>query len=309
MSLPRPVTTQPHYGAHLGDVEYWSAYVSAALDRHGIPHSRIEAPFVGSFPTFLAGDVVVKLFADTFDGPRSFAVEKAMYELLSPIRDIPAPGLVAEGQLFDDPAQWNWPYLISERLAGTAVRDLPIERLTPAVAERLGAIAARLHSLPVPSAVAARDLPPSLRCEAPDRLRGHGLPEHLVEQVPEFLADAPADRVLVHADLTADHLFLDSSGLVGIIDWGDAVAADPWYELVALRFDGLRTNRPLFEAFLDGYGWPITPQFPVRALQGVLEFQFNVVHAIAGMVDLGRTATLHDLAYRLFPGPVAKVPD
>lgn len=304
MSLPLPISSQPHYGAHLGDVDYWSDYVVAALDRHGLPHSRIEAPFVGSFPTFLAGDVVVKLFADTFDGPSSFRVEQAMYELLRPIRDIPAPDLLATGQLFDQPDRWNWPYLISERLPGIAAREA--EPMTPAVAEQLGAIVARLHSLPAPPAVAERDLLPSLRCGAPDRQRRAGLPEHLVEQIPEFLADAPTDRVLVHADLTADHLFLDRSGLVGIIDWGDAITADPWYELVALRLDGLRADDSLFAAFLDGYGWPVTPDFPIRALQGVLEFQFNFVDAIAGMADLGRTATLHDLAYQLFPSAVTE---
>ncbi len=307
MALPLPITSQPHYGAHLGDVGYWSDYVVAALDRHGLPHSRIEAPFVGSFPTFLVGDVVVKLFGDAFDGPCCFDVEKAMYELLTPIRDIPAPGLIATGHLFDDPDRWHWPYLISERLAGTAIRDLPADAMTPAMAEQLGAIVARLHSLPAPPTVADRDLLPSLRFEAAERQRRAGLPEHLVEQIPEFLANAAADRVLVHADLTADHLFLDQSGLVGIIDWGDAITADPWYELVALRFDGLRGDRALFAAFLDGYGWSVTPDFPVRALQGVLEFQFNVVHAIAEMADLKRIATLRDLAYQLFPTDITAV--
>jgi hypothetical protein len=39
MHLPTPITEQPHYGAHLGDVDYWSAYVGEVLDRHALPRS------------------------------------------------------------------------------------------------------------------------------------------------------------------------------------------------------------------------------------------------------------------------------
>lgn len=45
--------------------------------------------------------------------------------------------------------------------------------------------------------------------------------------------DAP--RVLVHGDLGCGHLLADASGhLMGVIDWGDALIADPAYDLAAL---------------------------------------------------------------------------
>lgn len=288
--LTRPITTQPHYGEHLGDVDYWRPYVVAALAAHDLPTDSLEAPFVGSFPTFLAGDVVVKLFGDAFDGPGSCAVEQGMYEVLASHPRIRAPQLVAAGALFDDPG-WHWPYLISERIGGVPVRETTA---TEAMAHELGAAIAALHTLPVPQAVQDRDLLPKLRSTAVDRLREYGLPEHLLAEVPAFLADASDDRVLVHADLTADHLFVDSAGLVGIIDWGDALAADPYYEIPAVRFDGLKSDRALFDAFLDGYGWPVDDDFARRALQGVLEFQFNAVS------DLPSADSLDELAERLF---------
>jgi hygromycin-B 7''-O-kinase len=302
MPAPPPITAQPHYGEHLGDVGYWSTYVAAALDRHGLPHIRIEAPFVGTFPTFLAGDVVVKLFGDTFDGAQCFATEKAMHDLLATTPKIPAPQVVAAGQLFERGDQWHWPYLITERLTGTAVRDLPGSAgPTGAVAAtQLGEALAHLHALPPPPVVAARDPLPALRAEAAHRQRGFGLPDHLADQVPDFLADASQERVLVHADVTADHVFVDSDGMTGIIDWGDAITADPWYELVAVRFDALRCDPVLFTRFLDGYGWTSSPDFAMRALQGVVEFQFDAITTIAALVDLERIPTLPDLADELF---------
>jgi aminoglycoside phosphotransferase len=301
VSLTRPITTQPHYGQQLGDVDYWRPYIAEVLDRNGLPSAMIEAPFVGTFPTFLAGDVVVKLFGETFDGGRSYASEHAMCTLLAAHPEIPAPEFVGSGDLFDDDIAWRWPYLITRRLTGTAIRTATIPRqVRSQVAAELGRAVATLHRLPAPDVVAGRDLLPELHREAPSRLRRFGLPEHLVEQVPEFLADAPAAQTLVHADLTADHIFVDAHGLVGVIDWGDAIVADPWYELVAVRFDGLGGDRALFRTFLDAYDWPADPKHAVRALQGVLLFQFNAIEHLSELTDLSRFATLDDLALRLF---------
>ena len=269
------------------------------LDREGLPRAELESPFVGTFPTFLVGGLVVKLFGETFDGGDAFAAELAMGDLLAGVPEVPAPAVVASGRLFEDGDGWSWPYLIMERLTARAVRDVPSLRSVRRVAEQLGPALARLHTLPAPPVIAQRDPLPRLRADSPARLRDFGLPAHLAEQVPTFLADARAERVLVHADLTADHVFVDDDGLVGIIDWADAITADPWYELVALRFDALRGDPTLFASLLDCYDWPRTDDFGIRTLQGVLEFQFDAITAIAGTVDLDRLPTLHHLADHL----------
>lgn len=303
--LPRPLDSQPHYGAHLGDVAYWSPYVHDVLGRHGLESATIEAPFVGSFPTFLVGDVVVKLFGAFLDGGRSFAVERSMHQLLAGYPEIPAPRLVATGELFEASTGWPWPYLVTERLEGKAVRDVDLSGgVGEEVAVHLGEWTALLHRLVPPPAVLERDLLPELRASAPARLAGYGLPSHLVDQVPEYLADAPDLRVLVHADITEDHAFVHGGRLVGVIDWGDSLAADPWYELVPVYFDSLRGRRDLFELFLRSYGWPVDDDFPRRALQAVLEFQFNAIGRIGELVDIESVRTLDELAALLFPRSV-----
>ena len=297
--LERPRDDQPHYGEHLGDARYWGPYVEEVLRRHGLPSAPIAAPFVGTFPTFLVGGVVVKLFGEAFDGAASHAVESQVHVVLAEHPEIPAPALVAVGQLFDDPPRW--PYLVTTRLPGRAIRDLSLSDADAgALAHRVGEATALLHRLPAPNAVQARDLLEELRANAPERLRGFGLPPRLVEQVPSFLGDALPASVFIHADLTADHLFVEGGQLAGLIDWGDALVADPYYELVAVYLDALSGSHDLLERYVDGYGWTRDDNFALRALQGVLEHQFNAISRVRDVVDLGQIKTLDELADRLF---------
>ncbi len=43
---------------------------------------------------------------------------------------------------------------------------------------------------------------------------------------------------LCHGDLKANHIFVDDDRLVGVIDWGDAVVADPFWELARYAHRG-----------------------------------------------------------------------
>ena len=215
--------------------------------------------------------------------------------------DIPAPALIASGQLFD--SNPTWPYLVTERVRGAAIREVNLgaERAAKVAAD-LGAIVRRLHTLSPPEAVEERQPLAALRDEAPARLRNFGLPEHLVEQVPDFLADAEPARTLVHGDITADHVFVDHDGLTAIIDWGDALVADRSYEIPAVYLDALHGDRRLLARFLDVANWP-RAQLARRGLQGILEFQFNAISAIATHVDLSKMLTLDGLARHLFKTP------
>lgn len=292
--MERPQHDQPHYGQHLGDATYWGPYVREVLARHGLPSAEIEPPFVGTFPTFLVGDLVVKLFGPLFGGKASQANERGMHDLLAET-DIPAPRLIAAGCVFDE--EPVWPYLVTERLRGVPIRDSFADRR--GVASALGAVVARIHRL-APPPTAYRHLP-DLRAQAPARAAEAGhLPEHLIGQIPEYLSDAlPADTLL-HADLTEDHIFVANGELLGIIDWGDSLVADPYYDLVPVFFDSIGTDPAARVAFLDGYGSRRADDFPRRMMQAVLEFEFGVIRRIAQLVDLSTIRTFDQLGERLF---------
>jgi len=69
---------------------------------------------------------------------------------------------------------------------------------------------------------------------------------------------------------------------------------------VAVYFDAFRGQRPLLTGFLRSYGWDRAGDFGRRALQGVLEFQFDAISRICEMVDLTEVKDLDQLAERLF---------
>jgi aminoglycoside phosphotransferase (APT) family kinase protein len=254
---------------------------------------------VGTYPTFLAGEVVVKLFGYFPSWRANHAAELAAQLLLRDHPGIPAPALLAAGQLYREPASEPWPYLVTERFTGAALRDAslaPAERLR--VAGRLGAAVRRVHDLPAPAAGPLdRDWLRDHGKAGTERHRGWGsLPVHLVDQIDAYVVPPPPERRLVHADLTADHVFVAGGDLVGVIDWGDAMVTDPYYELGALHLGAFQGDRRMMRAFLTGYGWPVSPDFPRRAMSAALGHEFDLFaelppERLAGFRTLEELAT------------------
>src|SRR5262249_9152372 len=115
---------------------------------------------------------------------------------------------------------------------------------------------------------AATSSPPARRgwVQAARSRRLRMLPERLVEQIHEDLAPPSAERRLVHADLHGDHVFVRGGHLAGIIDWGDALCGDPYYDLPSLFFGTFGGSKPLLRTFLDAYRWPVGADFACRAM-------------------------------------------
>ena len=299
---PVPAFETPEaYAACLEDVAFWAPYVAAILRRHGLPSAPLEIGRVGSFPTFLAGRSVVKLFGDRLDGAICYQSELAVLRLLRDHPAIPAPTLLADGALFGEAsAGWPWPYLLMTRVPGACWSDAALTRAEQeAVARQLGAAIGDLHAVPVPTDTFwQRDWIAEWRATCVERQRRWQLlPPHLIDQIEAYLLVPPdADRRLLHADLHDHHVFVQPGRLVSIVDWGDAIVADPYYELAALHLLTFNADRRLLAAFLDSYGWPSDPDFVRRALSMALIYQFDVLHRVAQSIDLAAIPTLDALA-------------
>lgn len=298
---PPAFATQSEYAARLSDVAFWAPYVHAALARHSLPARQPRAGAGGTFPTFLVGTYVVKLFPDLLFGPTCHAAEVDVHRLLLAHPEIPAARLIADGALFTH--GWPWPYLITTRLAGSAWRrTAPRCAEQPRVAREIGRAIRQAHDLPAPGGpLWERDWLASLRTSCVDRHRRWGtLPDHLVHQIDSFLAPPSPLRRVIHADLHDDHVFVSRGHLVGIIDWSDALLADPYYELPALHLHTFRARRPLLEAFPDAYGWQVGADFAGRAMTMTLLHEFNPLGRAQQYMDIAAATTLEALAESLW---------
>lgn len=295
----------PDYGQRLGEAGFWRPYVQAVLARHGTLDAEPVAGFVGTYPTFLAGQVVVKLFGWFRSWRRDHRTELAAHQLLAAHPDIPAPRLLAHGHLYGEPDPW--PYLVTQRLPGRSLREASLSRpQRQRVAAQIGQVLRRLHDLPVPtSGPLARDWLREHRPGCAERHRAWGsLKTSIVDGLDAYVVP-PGPARLVHADLTAEHLFVHDGDLVGIIDWGDAMTTDPHYDLGPLHLGAFGADTALLAAFLTGYGWQIGGDFRRGAMSAAVCHQHDLFTDLALTPD--RFSTIDELAAAVWD-PVAGEP-
>lgn len=292
--------TRAEYLRRFRDAAYWQPYIDVVLRRHGLSRRRAAIGSGGTFPTFLVDDLVVKFFPKRFDGSECFVVERALHTTVLDQAELAVPRHVADGRLFDS-GGWRWPYLVTTRLAGTPWRSALLTREQQhAVASQLGEMIRRVHDLEPPSEpVFQRDAVAELRASCSARQRRFStVPAELVAHIDDYLAPRSAERRLLHADLHRDHVFVDGARLVGVIDWGDALYADPYYELPSLYLGTFRGDKSLLRAFLDGYRWPLCTDFAHRAMTMTLIHEFNPLSMCSPNFE--QFATLEELASHLW---------
>jgi Ser/Thr protein kinase RdoA (MazF antagonist) len=321
----RPVfTSRADYGPRMTDAAYWRPYVAAICARHGLgPCDDLRAGLPGTNVVFLvAGRYVVKLYPDLFGGAASIAVERQMYALIAQTPDIPAPALIAEGDLFDRAGGWHWPYIITQVIPGVSLGETQVSAADQlALAAWLGPVLRRVHSLPLdgagplaPTWDAFTDFVARQRASAAaNHARWGSLPAHLLAQLDAYLPDLAelidrsAAPVPLHCDLNRDHVLGEAIGgpwrPSGIIDFGDARVGDRMYELGALHLGLFDGDGQRLRAFLDAYGrdaWP-RRDFARRAMAMALLHEFDVLGDVFQQIPAAnQVASLGELAELLW---------
>lgn len=252
-------------GAHETRTENWLPLAAEALDQHGLRLS--PDAFLGpggSCPVVVSDDVVVKLFGRGGEWRAAWANERAAHDRLRLDERIRAPRLVARGEIESEEGD-SRPYLILTRISGLSWCDAALsqeDRL--AVARELGEQLAHVHKLP------NCDLPTVdtwLMGTPADHILSGQFPTSLADHVDEWLETVPIDApVFVHSDIFVRHPMIDGRRLSGIIDWGDAMSADPHVEIGKIHLDVFEGEKRLLIAFLDGHGWQVDDNFARRAL-------------------------------------------
>ena len=183
---PTFASTEEHR-ARVGDLDFWWPHLRAILDRHGLTDARHE-PVAGynvTYPTFVYGEVVVKLFGYSSFWRAGYAAEQAAYALLATDPEIAAPRVHATGRVADGgeddgdaDAADTWAYLITSRMPGVASWRVELsDAQWIDLATALGQQVQRLHALPpIGVATYAAWSPPPIGVAA----ARSSLPPHLV---------------------------------------------------------------------------------------------------------------------------------
>jgi hygromycin-B 7''-O-kinase len=310
------------YRQLFADTEFWSPFVAKVCHQQQLsPSYPVRVGLPGTFPTFIVADRwVVKFFGRLFGGGESFAIEREAARMLANDLIIPTARLLAEGELTPG-YDWCWPYLVFEYVAGTnlgEVWDQVCEADRLRIASDLGKIVRRLYALPlVGSTVFPADQSSYLSLLQKQRsicVQNHrewgSLPACLVNQIDDFIPPLddlihPAQPAhLIHADLNADHLLgrLNDGRwqTLAVIDFGDAMTGDLFYELAALHLGLFRGERSWLAAFLDSYGLPREERrrLPRRAMATALLHQFNVFTCLTP--DQKRSTNLEEFTLSLW---------
>ena len=309
------------YRRYFADAAAWRPHVEHVCRWHGLsPVRLVRVGVPGTCPTFIVDDRwVVKFFGRLFDGCRFFKIELELGQWAAALA-LPFPEIVATGQLFQAGVGWQWPYLVFPYVPGVSIGEvyqhIELEDKL-ALACWMAQITRRMHTAALPASEifqpawdAFTELLQSQRDGCKQSFADWGcLPEHLFAQLDDYLlpvdelVDSRSTPHLIHADLTADHVLgrLESGrwNSLALIDFGDAMIGNLFYELVALHLDLFHGEKRLLAAYLDAYGLdvPVRRKLPVRAMNMALLHRFNVLEPVFEREPaLRRVATLGELA-------------
>ena len=216
-----PIATWEQWAASFDDARVWRPVVDAICERGGIVYDAIEAPGSNTNAVFILDRrVVLKIYSPFWE---EYAFERRLLELLQHDAAVPVPAIRAAGELRD---RRDWSYLVMEFCAGRPLDELQAEMSKAALMElaaQTGRVIRRLHAVD-PEPLAAIDKGEGWDALV-DRRRREVLPE-LIERglivpgiAPELealldeavTASRAASRVVVHGDLNAEHLLIESA--------------------------------------------------------------------------------------------------
>lgn len=310
MITPPSFTSLQDHISRLGDTHFWWPYLHEILKRHDLIDAQCEpiAGFNPTYPTFLYGNIVIKLFGYSKSWQQRYLAELAALKLITTQPNILAPHLLNFGTLYDD-SNDSWPYLITSKISGIGSGHVQLSyEQQQELALQLGKQVQYIHAL-TPHAGINTDADWS-ELNVAEAAKSSSLAPHLIAQIDKYLTKLePTKPVFTHGDLCEQHIFVYNDKLSGIIDWGDAMVTDRHYELIQLYRGTFNCDKKLFKIFLEASNWPVGKNFVHQTLGQALRRQaiglaqhhgMDVFEPIAKQFSLKDIETLEQLARELF---------
>jgi len=250
------------------DSEFRNSVIREIALREHLSFEDIRTEFVTNIVFFLDDRYVIKLYSTQHI--KEFEVEKVILGKQSKRLGIPIPELVTAG-IFETKVKWF--YLVMEYIPGKPLpsvrKSIKKENLRDIISH-LGHILQQFHHSDV-SLIRDiervgedwEELCQSRIAEFLEKVqRVENLSQHAIEEVQDFI-HSDADEylkgpgVLVHADLTGDHVLLSERNgrweISGLIDVADAMIAPCQYDWTDLWFWTLERDVEGMQSFLATY--------------------------------------------------------
>ncbi len=316
-----PVETWKDWSAIFSDTALWRPVVAEICSREGIACSNIEAGYPGTNAVYVIDRTyVVKVYNPVWE---DFGVERDLHTILGRGNKVPIPSLVSSGQFVD---RIEWDYLITEFAEGTPIRELRdcisqydlIE-----IARHLGEIVRALHETDVSRLENLKQHETGLqlahrrKSEIVKEMRDKKLlADNVVDEMESFVeASVGLGRdpfVLVHGDLTEDHLLLKRQAgkwaITALLDFGDARLCPREYDWPALWLDLLRRNTSTLRAFFEAYDRAVLEDedFIRRAFVWTLfhDFGTGIVEDQLKRHDAEQVRSVDDLRELMWPSDI-----
>ncbi len=248
----------------------------------------------GDSTAFDVNDIWVFRFPKHGDAERQLLVERQILPVLSESAPLPIPIFSFHGE--PSPA-FPRHFAGYRKLAGVPGSELDPARVPfPVLAPAIGRFLSWLHAFPVGDAVrrgVVREPIDSLiedvraQTLADFDLLNTVAPDAPLETWRGYITGAiatarPPTPVLVHNDVSAEHILLDEAArtITGMIDWGDVAVGDPAVDLAGVFHWG---GQAFVDAVLPAYQSPADANLLSRArflaaCRGVEDVRFGLDH-------------------------------
>ena len=299
---------------HRDDI--WRPIIEAICRRYPyLDQPCIRGPDGSHIVYFVGQSFVIKLFVPLF--AHDFTAEYLVARHLAGKIAIEIPEIVAEGQIA------GWDYLVMTRISGTPLQFvwnelLPDDRL--AVAVDVGRLIAFLRTVPISGLESlGGDWSQFLAAQIAGLTTHHPPVPDLnwapEQQIPAFFdsldgfIDQPFQPVLLLADITREHVFVDRSDrkwrMVGYLDFGDAMLGHPDYEMVAPGLEIAGGDPELLRSLLTAAGYPentLDQNLSRRLMAYTLVHRFVDLAAVLSLIPhASSAANLDELAHLVWP--------
>lgn len=274
MILPE-ISCRQDYVKVYSDTAVWLTAAEAICARHGLDARKLRRGVLGTHVVFRTGDCILKLFCKLW--PDDFTAERAA---LDRVRDLPIPQLIGEGELE------GWSYLIMSVVPGVPAADvwnhLEIEEKSRIV-RALGRMMRKLHEQsPIPEL--SGDWHAFLQERIAQVNAHHGMDAPWRAWMHNRIAnfrEPPFDPVVLHADITEDHILLSEGNegweITGLIDFGDARMGHPHYDFIAPLACFTFGHPDLSRTLVEAYGLRLTAEIAEHLTTWCLLHEFACV--------------------------------